>query len=104
MNSSPAVELDGATLRVTGEVDANTVVQLRNRGEELINASSGVLAIDLFGLLTAHSVVLSMLLCWQRLALVNQIKLSFDGASDRLQSLAALSNLQDQMPGFASHS
>src|SRR5690554_7911588 len=59
---------------------------------------------DLSGLATAHSVVLSMLLCWHRLALEKQQSLTFQGASDRLLSLAALSNLEDQIPGFATHS
>lgn len=102
--AAPTVELDGLVLRVAGEVDADSVVTLRNRGEQLINAASGPLTVDLSGLVTAHSVVLSMLLCWHRLALKNQTELSFDGASDRLRSLAALSNLHDQIPGFASHS
>lgn len=105
MSSGAAtIELDGSTLRVAGAVDASTVVTLRNRGEELIQTAGGSLAVDLSGLVTAHSVVLSMLLCWHRLALTNQTDLSFEGASDRLLSLAALSNLDDQIPGFASHS
>ncbi|MBE0486279.1 STAS domain-containing protein [Marinobacter sp.] len=105
MSSDAAtIELDGSTLRVAGAVDASTVVTLRNRGEALIQAAGGSLAVDLSGLVTAHSVVLSMLLCWQRLALKNQTVLSFEGVSDRLRSLAALSNLDDQIPGFASHS
>jgi len=45
-----------------------------------------------------------MLLCWHRLALEKQQSLTFQGASDRLLSLAALSNLEDQIPGFATHS
>lgn len=104
MSDAPTVELDGNVLRVSGEVDAVTVVQLRNRGEQLMKGCDGPLKVDLSGLVTAHSVVLSMLLCWHRLALNKQLELTFEGASERLQSLAALSNLQNQMPGFASHS
>jgi len=44
--------------------------------------------------------VLSMLLCWQRLAHQTGITLSFRGVSSRLASLAALSNLDDQLTGF----
>ena len=105
MNSvAPTAELTGSVLKVAGEVDADSVVTLRKRGEHLLNAANGPLTIDLSGLVTAHSVVLSMLLCWHRLALKNNTELTFEGASDRLQSLAALSNLQGQIPGFATHS
>jgi phospholipid transport system transporter-binding protein len=101
---APTAILDGATLRVTGSVDADSVIALRKQGEQLIGGVRSPLTVDLSGLATAHSVVLSMLLCWHRLALGQQLSLTFEGASDRLLSLAALSNLEDQIPGFASHS
>jgi|SRR5690554_852068 len=101
---APMVILDGVTLRVTGSVDADSVIALRKQGEQLIAGAKSPLTVDLTDLDTAHSVVLSMLLCWHRLALKHQLSLTFEGASDRLLSLAALSNLQDQIPGFATHS
>lgn len=102
--SSPMVTLEGASLRVSGEVDAVSVVALRKQGEKLIGGAEGSLAVDISGLATAHSVVLSMLMCWHRLALSKQLALSFEGASDRLLSLAALSNLEARLPGFTAHS
>jgi phospholipid transport system transporter-binding protein len=102
--TAPAVELSGNTLVVTGDVNADSVIALRKQGEQLISAATGPLTVDLSGLATAHSVVLSMLLCWHRLAAGNKHSLTFQGASDRLLSLAALSNLEDQIPGFATHS
>ena len=102
--SSPTVSLEGGSLRVTGDVDAVTVVLLRKQGEKLISEAKVSLTVDLSGLATAHSVVLSMLMCWQRLALSHKQTLSFEGANDRLRSLAALSNLECQLPGFARHS
>ena len=101
---APGIVRDGATLRVTGDVDADTVLALRKQGEQEIQQADGTLEVDLSVLGTAHSVVLSMLLCWQRLALSRHCHLSFTGASERLRSLAALSNLQDQIPGFAEYS
>lgn len=100
----PGIVRNGKTLCVTGDVDADTVLALRKQGEQEIRQADGTLEVDLSGLGTAHSVVLSMLLCWQRLALSRHCLLSFTGASERLRSLAALSNLQDQIPGFAEHS
>lgn len=96
----PRVQLSDEALIVSGEVTPDTVVSLRNEGEKLIRSVSGDLVIDLDGLVTAHSVVLSMLLCWQRLAHQTGITLSFRGVSSRLASLAALSNLDDQLTGF----
>ncbi|GHD54071.1 phospholipid transport system transporter-binding protein [Marinobacter persicus] len=100
---APRVTLDGQVLTVSGEVDADNVMPLRAEGERLIRQASGALVVDLSGLATAHSAVLSMLLCWQRLAGRHQRQLTFRGAGQRLVSLAALSNLDDQIPGFASH-
>ena len=96
----PRVQLSDGVLIVSGEVTPDTVVSLRNEGEKLIRSVSRDLVIDLDGLVTAHSVVLSMLLCWQRLAHQTGITLSFRGVSSRLASLAALSNLDDQLTGF----
>ncbi len=100
----PQVQLADGVLVVTGEVSADTVVSLRKQGEKLIGTASGSLVVDLDGLVTAHSVVLSMLLCWQRLAHQTGIPLSFRGVSGRLASLAALSNLEDQLAGFGPES
>ncbi|MDO3720363.1 STAS domain-containing protein [Marinobacter sp. chi1] len=96
----PSVTLNGTTLSVAGEVNAETVMSLRSRGEALIRSARSPLAVDLAGLEAAHSVVLSMLLCWQRAAGESGATLTFQNASDRLRSLAALSNLDRQIPGF----
>jgi phospholipid transport system transporter-binding protein len=100
----PRVQLSDGALLVSGEVTADSVISLRKEGERLIRSASADLAIDLGGLVTAHSVVLSMLLCWQRLANQTGISLSFRGVSGRLASLAALSNLDSQFEGFGPHS
>lgn len=101
---APRVEMIDSTLTVSGEVNADTVVALRKQGEKLLEAVNVDLVVDLGSLLTAHSVVLSLLLCWQRLANRQGISLSYRGVSERLASLAALSNLDDQLPGFSSGS
>lgn len=100
----PRVQLADGDLVVSGEVTTDTVIGLRKEGEKLIRSVSADLVVDLDGLITAHSVVLSMLLCWQRLARQTGISLSFRGVSGRLASLAALSNLDDQFAGFGPES
>ncbi|MBR9872284.1 MAG: STAS domain-containing protein [Gammaproteobacteria bacterium] len=103
-NSRPDVSLDGSVLSVVGKVDANSVLELRKQGEKLVSGAQGSLTVDLAGLQTAHSAILSMLMCWQRLAQTKQVSLLFEGASERLRSLAALSNLDAHLPGFSPHS
>ena len=99
-SQAPHVEMIDSTLTVTGDVDVASVLPLRREGERLINTVDTNLMVDLGSLRTAHSVVLSMLLCWQRLANSRGISLTYHGVSDRLASLAALSNLDDQLSGF----
>ncbi|QSP94521.1 STAS domain-containing protein [Marinobacter salinisoli] len=96
----PSVELRDRTLIVRGVVDAQSVVPLRQQGEALIRLAQARLDVDLAQLETAHSVVLSMLLCWQRVAGQSGSSLCFRHISDRLESLAALSNLDERLPGF----
>ncbi|KAA1176366.1 STAS domain-containing protein [Marinobacter salinexigens] len=98
---SPGVELSHQVLSVTGNVAVDQVVALRKEGETLIGTVSGSLTVDLSELETAHSVILSMLLCWQRYARQQGVSLIFQGVSDRLSSLAALSNIDEQLGGFA---
>lgn len=99
--SSPQARLTDNVLVVSGHVDFDSVVALRTQGEALIAGCSGALTVDLEALENAHSVVLSLLLCWRRLAQGQNLDLSFRGVSSRLASLAALSNLDDELPGFA---
>ncbi len=99
--SAPLARLSDGVLVVSGYVDFDSVVALRRQGDALIASCSRALTVDLGALENAHSVVLSLLLCWRRLAAGRSIELSFRGVSERLASLAALSNLEDELPGFA---
>jgi len=92
---APAVQLQDGVLMVSGPVDTRSVIPLRAEGERLITSARGSLVVDLKGLSTTHSVALSMLLCWSRLAEKQGLSLSFRDAPARLISLAALSNLED---------
>lgn len=93
--SVPRAQLEADVLCVSGAIDAHNVAPVRAEGERQIKTASGNLVVDLGGLSTTHSVILSMLLCWSRLAEKHGVLLSFTGAPDRLVSLAALSNLED---------
>lgn len=91
--TAATAQLDNRVLKVAGAVDADSVLALRAQGEAAISGANADLEVDLSGLETAHSVVLSMLMCWQRLAGSKHHRLTYTGMSDRLQELAALSNL-----------
>ncbi|MBK1885389.1 lipid asymmetry maintenance protein MlaB [Marinobacter sp. DY40_1A1] len=92
---TPAVRLEAGALFVSGAIDAHNVAALRAEGEGLIVGVRDSVVVDLSGLSTTHSVILSMLLCWSRLAEKQGVSLTYTGAPDRLVSLAALSSLAD---------
>lgn len=102
MTGQPAtVRLEGDTLRLDGTVENGSVLDVRRQGEALISDNPDLKTVDVSGVETASSVVLSLLLSWLRHATSLQRTLAFQGASDRLRALAALSNLHHQLPGFA---
>ena len=78
------------------------MVMVRKEGEALILGSKVDLVVDLSAVETAHSVVLSLMLCWQRLAESRSQTLRFVGVNDQLSSLAALCGLDAQLQGFES--
>jgi phospholipid transport system transporter-binding protein len=82
-------------LSVTGDIKPDNVVAIRNQGEHLIGGQMPGLVIDVSGLGAAHSVVLSLLLCWLRLAGSRHQAIHLEGMGERLRSLAALSGLDE---------
>lgn len=101
MSSAPGVSLDENVLLVTGEVDASNVPALRRQGEDLIAKAPGsALTVGLTGLTTASSVLLSLLLCWQRAGAARGLTLSFTDASEDLSELARLNGVDSLLPGL----
>ncbi|WP_225314246.1 STAS domain-containing protein [Marinobacter halotolerans] len=98
--------LTGNRLSVIGDISPDNVGPVRTEGERLIagQASGETIVIDLSGLGVAHSIVLSLLLCWMRLAASENRSLALEGVGERLQSLAALSGLDEYLPGLTSQS
>lgn len=101
MNHEPRLALEGDRLSVAGEIGPDNVCAARSEGERLIRKHSQDIVVDLSALGAAHSVVLSLLLCWLRLARSRNQALSLEGVGDRLRSLAALSGLDGHIPGLA---
>lgn len=102
--AAPSISQQGdGTLAVSGYVTADNVVGLRNQGEQrlgAINSAHGEVEINLTGVENAHSILLSLLLCWQRAAIARHQTLIYSGISERLLSLSTLSGLNQHLPGF----
>lgn len=97
----PSVSQQGdGGLAVAGYVTADNVAILRSEGEQLLGSLGPEVEINLAGVENAHSILLSLLLCWQRAAIARHQKLIYSGISERLQSLSALSGLNQHLPGF----
>ena len=100
MSQAPRLELVGDRLVVSGDINPGNVRDIRTEGERLIAAHDQSLVIDLSALGAAHSVVLSLLLCWIRLARTQNQELRLEGIGGRLRSLATLSGLDEHLPGL----
>jgi len=98
VSPEPRLALTGNRLNVTGDINPDNVVAIRNEGERLIAGQTQGMVIDLSGLGAAHSVVLSLVLCWLRLAGSRNQSLHLEGMGDRLRSLVALSGLDGHLP------
>lgn len=95
--SAPAVSAVSDGLVLSGGVSAGNVPALRQAGERLIDTSraGGALTVDLSGLTSASSVLLSLLLCWGRYASHQGRTVNFQGASADLRELAQLNGVAD---------
>lgn len=98
MSPEPRLTLTGNRISITGDIRPDNVVAIRAEGEQLIAGHKQGLVIDLSGLGAAHSVVLSLLLCWLRLAGSRGQALHLEGMGEQLRSLAALSGLDRHLP------
>ena len=95
MTESARLERVDGHLQLLGPVTPGNVLALRKQGEAVISQSGGgSLQLDLGHVQAASSLLLSLLLCWQRAARRQQCSLTFSQAPARLVSLAALSGLQ----------
>lgn len=95
--AAPAISAIAGGLALRGSVSAANVQGLRRQGESLMAGMAGgqALTIDLSGLLSASSVLLSLLLCWGRYASSLGQDVSFEGASADLRELAQLNGVAD---------
>lgn len=79
--------------RVQGEVSFENVVGARLQGEKLLVRNMMSCVIDLSEMKDQDASPVSLLLCWQRLANKNKIKLSFLHVSSSMQRMRILFGL-----------
>jgi len=85
-------------LSLSGQMDHDTVVRARELGERLLAEEQGPWRINLGGLESAHSGVLSLLLCFLRAADRHQQSITFVEMPDRLYDMARMSGLDQLLP------
>ena len=88
-------------LALQGDITPDNVLGVRKKGEALIAGMGTPIVADLSEAGAAHSVVLSLLLCWSRHAAKQDKSFQITGAGDRLQALASLSGFDPLIPGVA---
>ncbi|PCJ20202.1 MAG: NTP-binding protein [Gammaproteobacteria bacterium] len=86
-------QTDLQTIVVVGDIDASSVVRAREEGEMLLRSVGQVCTVDLTGLGPANSVVMSMLLCWIRLASALSVELCIINETRRFSELCRVNGL-----------
>lgn len=86
------------TLSLSGEVSADNVVALRNKGEGIIKHMPSESAINLAGLTSANTITLSLLLSWIRYAREKSVSLTIVQSPNQLFDMARVSGLEQILP------
>lgn len=90
--------MDDGSLVLSGVLDHSNVTSAREQGESLLAQAGTGCTISLSGLNSAHSAVLSLLLCWLRYAAKRQQSLMFADMPEQLYDMARVSGLDDLLP------
>ena len=93
-----AVELlrdsDGS-IQLIGQLDYDNVIECRRRGEQLLDDSASPVRISLARLERPSSIVVSLLLGWQRHALRQQKPLLFQSPPEALRQIITVCGLDE---------
>lgn len=91
-------KIDATTIRLAGDVFTDEAPEVVSNVEALFAATSGELVVDLSGLKSANSAMLSVLLCLLRSSASQNKTLIFSGISTRLFDLSRVSGLDKILP------
>ncbi len=90
--------LSSTKLQVSGDLEFENVVQLKQQGESLLSTISGNCEIDLSKVGQAGSAALSLLLSWLRFAESRNVRLDFLHVPENLLGVAQVSELDSVLP------
>ena len=85
-------------LQVMGDVNFTTVTEVRQAGEKLIDRAPSSFSVDLEGLTSAHSVVLSLLVRWLAHAKRQDKAFELRGMPAKLFDVARVSGMETILP------
>lgn len=85
-------------LRVSGELNFDSVVMLREKGAALLKEADSKCEIDLSGVTRAGSAGVSLLLSWLRCAAAREIELVYSHLPADLLGVARVSGIDQFLP------
>jgi phospholipid transport system transporter-binding protein len=85
-------------VELSGQVLAEDVAGLLKQGETFFSSASQCMVLDLEGLESANSIILSLLLSWLRLAKRKRFDIEIINMSSQLQAMARVSGLENVLP------
>ncbi|HET8708405.1 MAG TPA: STAS domain-containing protein [Pseudomonadales bacterium] len=91
-------KLDGNRFIAKGVICFENAESWAKAGEAALSGSSGLVQIDLSGILQTSSVGLSVLLSWMRAAKAKGMQLNFTGMPAAMFDIARVSGLDDVLP------
>lgn len=94
MMSTSSIAIDNNTLKILGELTFDTVVQLRNQGEQQIKKIDNV-QIDFTEVTKCDSSALVLMLAWMRAAKSSGNKLRFISIPKELLAVAKLYGINE---------
>jgi phospholipid transport system transporter-binding protein len=93
-SGSPLTEQQPGSWLLTGDINFNTVVGLRQAGINAIGQGHPVCRFDFAGVGSVNTMALSLILCWLRAAKQVGVELQLSHIPSELRAIAELSDLQ----------
>ena len=88
--------------QVQGQIDFDTVLDLKTAGDEAIILHRQV-CFDLASVTSAKSVILALVLHWMRSAKTNKTTMTLKNIPSNIQQIIPLMGLEEMMQGIVEH-
>lgn len=97
MNALQMIEKDG-TIFLIGAINLDNVTKWRSLGEQMIAQKQGTITINFLKVAQTDMSVLSLMMCWLRLATSLGIKLFYIDVPDHVLSISELYGIKEFLP------